>query len=129
MATRSKQKAENRAKNADRRPYAVGKYIRMSPSKVQVVLDLIRNKGYFEAVALLKTSPKIACEPVLKVLNSAAANAEVNSGMSKESLFVAECFADQGPTLKRFNPVSKGRAHPILKRSCHITVVLDQKAQ
>ncbi len=128
MATRTKIKALNREKTRENRPFAVGKYIRMSPSKVQVVLDLIRGKNYFEAVAILKGSPKIACEPVLKVLNSAAANAEVNKGMSKDTLFVAECYADQGPTLKRFQPVSKGRAHSILKRTSHIRVVLDQKA-
>lgn len=128
MATRSKEKAQKYEQTHENRPYAVGKYIRMSPSKVHIVLDLIRDKGYFEAVGILKSSPKIACEPILKVLNSAAANAEVNKGMSKDALYVAECFADQGPTLKRFQPVSKGRAHSILKRSCHITVILDQKA-
>jgi len=129
MATRTKQKALRYAETHEQRPYAVAKYIRMSPSKVHIVLDLIRGKGYFEAVAILKASPKIATEPVLKTLNSAAANAEVNKGMSKDSLYVAECFADQGPTLKRYQPVSKGRAHSILKRSCHITVVLDQKVK
>lgn len=128
MATRTKIKALNREKAHENRPFAVGKYIRMSPSKVQVVLDLIRGKDYFEAVAILKASPKIACEPVLKVLNSAAANAEVNKGMSKDTLFVAECMADQGPVLKRFQPVSKGRAHSILKRTSHIKVVLDARA-
>lgn len=127
MATRTREKAQKFEQNREHRPYAVAKYIRMSPSKVHVVLDLIRGKGYFEAVAILKGSPKLASEPILKTLNSAAANAEVNKAMSKDTLYVAECFADQGPTLKRFQPVSKGRAHSILKRTCHITVVLDQK--
>lgn len=129
MATRIKEKALRNQERRENRPYAVAKYIRMSPSKVQIVLDLIRGKDYFEAVALLKGSPKIACEPVLKTLNSAAANAEVNKGMSKDTLYVAKCFADQGTTMKRFQPVSKGRAHSILKRTCHITVVLDQKVR
>lgn len=129
MATRVKEKALKFKEKRENRPFAVAKYIRMSPSKVHVVLDLIRGKDYFEAVAILKGSPKIACEPVLKTLNSAAANAEVNKGMSKDNLFVAKCFADQGPTLKRFQPVSKGRAHSILKRTCHITVVLEQKVK
>lgn len=128
MATRSKEKAIARRENKDRRPHAVAKYIRIAPSKVHVVLDLIRGKNYNEAVAILKTTNKAACEPVLKVMNSAAANAEVNLGMNKETLYVAECFADQGPTLKRVQPVSRGRAYRILKRTSHITVILDERA-
>ncbi len=128
MATRSKAKALVRAENKDRRPKAIAKYIRISPSKVQVVLDLIRGKDYKDAVAILKTTAKAASEPVLKCLNSAAANAEVNLGMNKETLYVAECFADQGPTLKRMQPVSRGRGYRILKRTSHITVILDERA-
>ncbi len=128
MATRSKEKAIARRENKDRRPHAIAKYIRIAPSKVHVVLDLIRGKNYQEAVAILKTTNKAACEPVLKVLNSAAANAEVNLGMNKDTLYVAECFADQGPTLKRVQPVSRGRAYRILKRTSHITVILDERA-
>lgn len=128
MATRSKAKALVRAENKDRRPKAIAKYIRISPSKVHVVLDLIRGKNYKDAVAILKTTAKAASEPVLKCLNSAAANAEVNLGMNKETLYVAECFADQGPTLKRMQPVSRGRGYRILKRTSHITVILDERA-
>ncbi|MCM1043115.1 MAG: 50S ribosomal protein L22 [Corallococcus sp.] len=128
MATRSKQKAAYRKEHKDNRPHAIAKYIRIAPSKVHVVLDLIRGKDYKEAVAILKTTSKAACEPVLKVLNSAAANAEVNLGMNKDTLYVAECFADQGPTLKRVQPVSRGRAYRILKRTSHITVILDERA-
>ena len=128
MATRSKAKALVRAENKDRRPKAIAKYIRISPSKVQVVLDLIRGRGYNEAVAILKTTAKAASEPVLKCLNSAAANAEVNLGKNKDTLYVAECFADQGPTLKRMQPVSRGRGYRILKRTSHITVILDERA-
>lgn len=128
MATRSKAKALVRAENKDRRPKAIAKYIRISPSKVHVVLDLIRGRDYNEAVAILKTTAKAATEPVLKCLNSAAANAEVNNGMNKDNLYVAECFADQGPTLKRMQPVSRGRGHRILKRMSHITVILDERA-
>lgn len=125
MATRSKMKSGKRAAERDPRPYAVAKYIRISPSKVGVVLDLIRGKGYREALAILENTPKAASLPVKKVLNSAAANAEVNKGMSKDTLFVAECYADQGPTLKRVMPRAQGRAYRILKRTSHITVVLD----
>ena len=128
MATRSKAKALQRAENKDRRPKAIAKYIRISPSKVQVVLDLIRGKDYRDAVAILKTTQKAASEPVLKCLNSAAANAEVNLGMNKDTLYVSECFADQGPTLKRMQPVSRGRGYRILKRTSHITVILDERA-
>ena len=78
MATRSKAKALARAESKDRRPKAIAKYIRISPSKVQIVLDLIRGKDYKDAVAILKTTAKAASEPVLKCMNSAAANAEVN---------------------------------------------------
>ncbi len=128
MATRSKQKAEERARNKDRRPQAIAKYIRIAPSKVHVVLDLIRGADYKQAVAILKNTQKAAAEPVLKCLNSAAANAEVNLGMNKDTLYVAECFADQGPTLKRMQPVSRGRGYRILKRTSHITVILDERA-
>ena len=128
MATRSKAKALVRAENKERRPKAIAKYIRISPSKVHVVLDLIRGRDYNEAVAILKTTAKAATEPVLKCLNSAAANAEVNNGMNKDNLYVAECFADQGPTLKRMQPVSRGRGYRILKRTSHITVILDERA-
>ena len=125
MATRSKQKSLARKENADKRTRAIAKYIRISPYKVRVVLDIIRGKGYNEAVAILENTPKAASEVVVKVLNSAAANAENNLNMSKSDLYVAEAFADQGPILKRINPVSKGRAHRIDKRTSHITVILD----
>ena len=128
MAKNMKEKTARIAENKDRRPRAVAKHVRISPYKVRIVLDIIRGKGYKEAVAILENTPKSACEPVRKVLMSAAANAEHNLGMSKDNLFVAACFADQGPTLKRVRPVSKGRAYRILKRTSHITVVLDAKA-
>ena len=128
MATRSKAKALVRAENKDRRPKAIAKYIRISPSKVQIVLDLIRGQDYKDAVAILKTTAKAAAEPVLKCMNSAAANAVVHLGMDKDALYVAECYADQGPTLKRMQPVSRGRGYRILKRTSHITVILDERA-
>ena len=129
MATRSKEKAAARIANADKRPRAVAKYVRISPFKVRIVLDIIRGRSYTEAVAILKNTPKAACEPLLKVIDSAAANAEHNLGMNKADLYVAEAIADQGPILKRIQPVSKGRAHRINKRTSHITVVLDSKVK
>ena len=128
MAKRMKEKTARIAENKDRRPKAVAKHVRISPYKVRIVLDIIRGKGYREAVAILENTPKSASEPVKKVLMSAAANAEHNLGLSRDNLFVAACFADQGPTLKRVMPRARGRAFRILKRTSHITVVLDAKA-
>ena len=125
MATRVKTKSENRSLNADKRPRAVAKYVRISPDKVRIVLDIIRGKSYVEAIAILKNTRKAACEPLIKLVNSAAANAENNLNMNKNDLFIAECFANGGPILKRVQPVSKGRAYRINKRTSHITVILD----
>ena len=128
MATRQTEKAAARIASKDNRPYAVAKYVRITPSKVRILLDLIRGKDYAQAVAILENTPKSASEPIKKVLMSAAANAENNLGMSKDNLFVAACYADQGPTLKRVMPRAQGRAFRILKRTSHITVILDAKA-
>ena len=128
MAKNIREKTARIAENKDRRPKAIAKHIRISPYKVRIVLDIIRGKGYREAVAILENTPKSASEPIKKVLMSAAANAEHNLGMNKDDLFVAACYADQGPTLKRVQPVSKGRAYRILKRTSHITIVLDARA-
>ncbi len=125
MATRVREKTQARLENKDTRPYAVAKSIRISPYKVRSVLDVIRGKSYVEAVALLKAMNKSSSTPILKVVNSAAANAENNMNMNKDTLYVAECFADEGKTLKRYQPVSKGRGHSIMKRTTHITVILD----
>ncbi|MCL2579086.1 MAG: 50S ribosomal protein L22 [Oscillospiraceae bacterium] len=105
------------------------KYARISPRKVQVVLDLIRNKDLNLATAILKHTPKAASEPLLKLVNSAAANAEHNHQMNPELLYVAECFVCPGPTLKRIRPVSKGRAFKILKRTSHVTMVLKEREE
>lgn len=130
MATRSSIKAANRRDNKDTRPHASVKHVRIAPDKVRSVIDLVRGKSYRDAVAILKNTPKSASEPVLKLINSAAANAENNQNLSKESLYVAEIFADGGPVLKRMRPRAQGRAFRILKRTSHITVILDtQEAQ
>jgi len=126
MATREREKAAKRLANKDMRPKAVAKYIRISPKKVQLVINLIRGKSVAEAKAILLNTQRAACEPVLKVLNSAVANAENNLELSKDTLYVAEAYANQGPTLKRFQHRARGRAMQILKRSSHITVILDE---
>lgn len=125
MATRQREKAAALKASKDNRPNAIARHIRMSPSKVRIVLDLIRGKNYKDAETILEFTSNIACEPVLKVLRSAGANAENNLGLSVNDLFVAEAFADGGPTLKRHQPVSKGRAHEIKKRTSHIKIILD----
>ena len=100
---------------------------RIAPRKVQCVLDLIRNKPADEAAAILKYTPKAACEPVAKLLKSAMANAENNFDMDVSRLYVAECSVSQGPTLKRIRPRDHGRAFRINKKSSHITLVLKEK--
>ena len=105
---------------------AVLKYTRISPRKVEIVLDLIRNKPVDLAMAILKHTPKAACEDLEKLLKSAIANAENNFNMDKNSLYVAECYVTPGPTLKRVMPRAQGRAYRILKRTSHITVVLKE---
>ena len=129
MAKNTREKTKRIAENKDRRPYAVARHIRMSPYKVRRALALIRGKSVNEAAAILDYATIVSAEPVKKVLLSAAANAEHNYGMDRGDLIVAEAFADQGPTLKRMNPVSKGRAHAILKRTSHITVILDVQSK
>ena len=101
-------------------------YARISPRKVSIVLDLIRNKRLEETLAILQYTPKAASELLLKLVKSAAANAENNHDMDKNSLYVAECFVTPGPTLKRVMPRAQGRAFRILKRSSHITIVLKE---
>ena len=125
MATRSKQKALDRQAQADTRPCATAKFVRISPFKVRIVLDIIRGKSVTEAIAILENTPKAASEPLIKLVNSAAANGENNQNLARNDMFVAECYANEGPTLKRIQAVSKGRAHRINKRTSHITVILD----
>ncbi len=125
MATNMKKKTEKIEQVKEKRPHAIAKYIRISPYKVRAVLALIRGKNVREAEAILAYSTKSGAEPIRKVLMSAVANAEHNMEMDRNDLYVAECFADGGATLKRMQPVSKGRGHAILKRTCHITVILD----
>lgn len=107
--------------------WATAKYIRMSPQKVRLVVDAIRGRPLGEALAILRFTPNAAAKAVAKVVKSAAANAENNFDLSRADLYIAKISADQGPTLKRWRPRSRGRPDPILKRSSHITVVLDEK--
>ena len=99
---------------------------RIAPRKVKIVLDLIRNKPADEAMAILKYTPKAACEPLAKLLKSAMANAENNFDMDVSRLYVAECTVSQGPTLKRIRPRAHGRAYRINKKTSHINLVLKE---
>ena len=103
------------------------RYLRVSPRKVKIVLDLIRNKDLREAYAILKNTPKMVCRDIEKLVKSAAANAENNHGMEPKKLYVAECFVCPGPTLKRIMPRAKGSADRIMKRTSHVTIVVKEK--
>ena len=129
MATRMREKAKARKENADKRPRAVAKHLRISSKKARAVVDLIRGKQVDEALAILYNTRKSACPYVEKVLKSAIANAENNLEMDRGSLYVAEITANSGPKMKRFRPGSRGMAQLYAHFTSHITVVLDQKAQ
>ena len=129
MAGNMKKKVARIEETRDKRPRACAKYIRISPYKVRVVLDIIRGKSVNEAVAILSNCNKAGAEPIKKVVLSAAANAEHNLSMNVNDLKVSECFADMGPTLKRMQPMAHGRGFRILKRTSHITVILDVMAK
>ncbi len=128
MAKGLRERSKLRKANADKRARAVAKNVGVSPSKVRIVLNLIRGKDYREADAILRNMPNVGAEEAVKVLESAGANAENNLGLNKANLYVAECYADGAAVLKRFQPVSKGRAHSIKKRTSHITIILDERA-
>ena len=102
-------------------------YLRISPRKVGIVCDLIRGKSVAQAIAIMENTPKAACEPLVKLVKSAAANAENNHQMDPEKLYVAEVFANGGPILKRIRPRAQGRAFRINKRTSHVTVVVKER--
>ena len=106
---------------------ATAKYIRIAPRKLRIVMNLIRGKKVSEAFAILKFTPKVGSEVGEKVLRSAVANAEHNNDMNVDNLYVSTCFVDQGPTLKRIHPRSRGQAFKILKHSSHVTVCVSEK--
>ncbi len=106
---------------------AVSKYIRISPQKARLVADLIRGKDVDEALSILKFTPKKAARLIDKTLRSAIANAEQSKIIDVDSLYVKRIYVDEGPTMKRWMAKAMGRASRILKRTSHITVVLDEK--
>lgn len=106
---------------------AQARFVRQSPSKVRRVLDLVRGLPVHEAEHVLRLTQRRATDPVAKVLKSAIANAEHNHALDAEELVIAEAFADEGPTLKRYRPRARGRATQIKKRTSHITIVVSDR--
>ena len=108
---------------------AVAKYIRMSPRKMRLVVDLVRGLDVTQALEVLRFTPQAAAREVSKVIRSAVANAEENHGLSADELYIAQIRADETPTLKRGQAGARGRYKPLLKRGSHVTVVLSEKAE
>lgn len=123
---RSQYKHERNAEQREKRPHAKLSYARIPVQKACFVLDAIRGKDVNTALALLHYNPRYASSVIYKLLNSAAANAE-NMGMNRDDLYIAECFATNGPIMKRIQPRAQGRAYRIEKRMSHINIVLDEK--
>lgn len=117
----------SRNENKDTRPSAKLSYARMSVQKACYVLDAIRGKDVETAIGILAYNPRYASSVIKKLLESAIANAENNNGLSRGNLYVAECFANKAPTMKRIHPRAQGRAYRIEKRTSHISIVLDEK--
>ena len=125
--SRSSYKRKRNLENRETRPSAKLSYARVSVQKACFVLDAIRGKDVQSALALLTYNPRYASSVIKKLLESAIANAENHNGMNAENLYVAACFANKGPTMKRVKPRAQGRAYRIEKRMSHITIVLDER--
>ena len=122
-------KGETTVENRESRAYL--RQLRVTPRKVKIVLDLIRGKDVAKALAILKTTNKMVCEDIEKLLKSAIANADHNYGMDIEKLFVAECFVTPGilKNMKRVRPRAQGRAFRVIKRTSHVTIVLREREE
>ena len=116
-----------RNENKDTRPKATVSFARVSVTKACFVLDAIRGKDVTSALGILAYNNRYASRVIEKLLKSAIANAENNNGMKAEDLYIAECYANTGPTMKRIQPRAQGRAYRIEKRTSHITIVLDER--
>jgi len=107
--------------------YAIARHVRMSPTKVRRVVDLVRGMDVKDALVALKFAPQAASDPVYKVVASAAANAESAEALRSDDLYISKAFVDEGVTLRRIRPRAKGSASRILKRGSHITVVVEPR--
>jgi len=125
--SRTSYKRKRNAENRETRPSAKLSYARVSVQKACFVLDAIRGKDVQTALAILAYNPRYASSIIKKLLESAIANAENNNGMNADDLYIAECYANKGPTMKRVKPRAQGRAYRIEKRMSHITIVLDER--
>ena len=125
--SRTGYKRKRNLENRETRPSAKLSYARVSVQKACFVLDAIRGKDVETALAILAYNPRYASSVIEKLLKSAIANAENNNGLKAENLYVAECYANKGPTMKRIHPRAQGRAYRIEKRMSHITIVLDER--
>lgn len=125
--SRSNYKRKRNAENRETRPSAKLSHARVSVQKACFVLDAIRGKDVQSALGILAYNPRYASSIIKKLLESAIANAENNNGMNAENLYIAECYANKGPTMKRVRPRAQGRAYRIEKRMSHITIVLDER--
>jgi large subunit ribosomal protein L22 len=125
--SRTSYKRKRNEENRDRRPSAKLSYARVSVQKACFVLDAIRGKDVQTALGILEYNPRYASSIIKKLLESAIANAENNNAMNAENLYIAECYANKGPTMKRVRPRAQGRAYRIEKRMSHITIVLDER--
>ena len=125
--SRSNYKRKRNEENRETRPSAKLSYARVSVQKACFVLDAIRGKDVQTALGILEYNPRYASSIIKKLLESAIANAENNNGMNAENLYIAECYANKGPTMKRARPRAQGRAYRIEKRMSHITIVLDER--
>ena len=125
--SRSNYKRKRNAENRETRPSAKLSYARVSVQKACFVLDAIRGKDVQSALGILAYNPRYASSIIKKLLESAIANAENKNGMNAENLYIAECYANKGPTMKRVRPRAQGRAYRIEKRMSHITIVLDER--
>ena len=126
---RSQIKRERNENQKDTRPSAKLSYARISVQKACYVLDAIRGKDVETAIGILSYNPRYASSVILKLLQSAVANAENNNGMNPADLYIEECFANKGPTMKRVKPRAQGRAYRIEKRMSHITIVLNERQE
>ncbi len=124
---RSQIKRERNEKTKDTRPSAKLSFARVSTQKACFVLDAIRGKDVQTALGILAYNPRYASTLIEKLLKSAIANAENNNGLDSSKLYIAECYANNAPTMKRIRPRAQGRAYKILKRTSHITIVLNER--
>ncbi len=129
MSVKDKERPSRRAALLGDRPgsYAIARHIRMSPTKVRRVIDLVRGMDVSDALTILQFAPQAASEPVYKVVASAVANAATTDNLQRDGLYVSQAFVDEGVTMRRIRPRAKGSASRILKRGSHITVVVEPR--